>query len=102
MAARRLTCPVEWHPGFRLTVGELRRHPDYRGREYVELGARIAVDGVLDPRIVADAARTGDHDPQAVKKVWHCLARFGAPPRPEPDGSASPATVVAAVVDERR
>ncbi|MFE9844988.1 DUF3626 domain-containing protein [Streptomyces goshikiensis] len=101
-AARRLTCPVEWHPGFRLTVGELRRHPDYRGPEYVELGARIAVDGVLDPRIVADAARTGDHDPQAIKKVWHCLARFGAPPRPGPDGSASPATVAAAVLDERR
>ncbi|MFE3991105.1 DUF3626 domain-containing protein [Streptomyces goshikiensis] len=101
-AARRLTCPVEWHPGFRLTVGELRRHPDYRGREYVELGARIAVDGVLDPRVVADAARTGDHDPQAVKKVWHCLARFGAPPQPEPDGSASPATVAAAVLEQRR
>ncbi|MFC7511675.1 DUF3626 domain-containing protein [Streptomyces thermocarboxydus] len=26
-AARRLPCPVEWHPGFRLTVEELRRHP---------------------------------------------------------------------------
>ncbi|MFD3552034.1 DUF3626 domain-containing protein [Streptomyces goshikiensis] len=101
-AARRLACPVEWHPGFRLTVEELRRHPDYRGREHVELGARIAVDGVLDPRIVGDAARTGDHDPQAVKKVWHCLARFGAPPQPAPDGSASPAAAVEAVLDGRR
>ncbi|MFF4104740.1 DUF3626 domain-containing protein [Streptomyces sp. NPDC001903] len=76
-AARRLACPVEWHPGFRLTVDELRLHPDYRGHEYVELGTRIAVDGVLDPRILGDAARTGEHDPQAVKRVWHCLARFG-------------------------
>ncbi|MFI5642347.1 DUF3626 domain-containing protein [Streptomyces goshikiensis] len=101
-AARRLTCPVEWHPGFRLTVGELLRHPGYRGREYVELGARIAVDGVLDPRIVGEAARTGDHDPQAVKKVWHCLARFGAPPQPGPEGSASPATVAAGGLGERR
>jgi hypothetical protein len=80
-AARRLPCPVEWHPGFRLTVGELRRHPAYRGQEYVDLGARIAVGGRLDPRIVGDAVRTGRHDPQAVKKVWHCLARFGAPPQ---------------------
>ncbi|MYT68772.1 MULTISPECIES: DUF3626 domain-containing protein [unclassified Streptomyces] len=80
-AALRLGCPVEWHPGFRLTVQELRRHPGYRGQEYVDLGARIAVDGVLDPRIVGDAARTGRHDPQAVKKVWHLLARFGAPGR---------------------
>jgi hypothetical protein len=80
-AARRLPCPVEWHPGFRLTVGELRRHPAYRGQEYVDLGARIAVGGRLDPRIVGDAVRTGRYDPQAVKKVWHCLARFGAPPQ---------------------
>ncbi|MBB1262468.1 DUF3626 domain-containing protein [Streptomyces alkaliterrae] len=78
-AALRLGCPVEWHPGFRLTVQELHRHPGYRGQEYVELGARLAVDGVLDPRIIGDAVRTGRHDPQAVKKVWHYLARFGAP-----------------------
>ncbi|MER7050431.1 DUF3626 domain-containing protein [Streptomyces jumonjinensis] len=78
-AARRLPCPVEWHPGFRLTVAELRRHPEYRGQEYVELGAGLAVDGRLDPRIIGAAARTGRHDPQALKKVWHCLARFGSP-----------------------
>ncbi|AKG46450.1 hypothetical protein SXIM_50660 [Streptomyces xiamenensis] len=58
---------------------ELLRHSGYRGPEYVDLGARIAVGGVLDPHVVADAARTGDHDPQALKKVWHRLARFGAP-----------------------
>ncbi|MEB8340338.1 DUF3626 domain-containing protein [Streptomyces endophyticus] len=78
-SALRLGCEVEWHRGFRLTVGELRRHPAYRGQEYVDLGARIAIDGALDPRIVGDAARTGLYDPQAVKKVWHYLARFGAP-----------------------
>ncbi len=78
-AALRLGCAVEWHPGFRLEVGELRRHPDYRGQEYVDLGARIAVGGVLDPGVLGAAARGGGHDPQAVKKVWHCLARFGAP-----------------------
>ncbi|MFF1869392.1 DUF3626 domain-containing protein [Streptomyces sp. CB03911] len=78
-AARRLPCPVEWHPGFRLTVEELRRHPDYRGPEYVDLGAEIAVDGRLDPLILGAAAGTGRYDPQALKKVWHHLARFGAP-----------------------
>ncbi len=78
-SARRLPCPVEWHPGFRLTVQELRRHPGYRGQEFVDLGTQIAVDGLLDPRIVGAAAETGRHDPQAVKKVWHYLARFGAP-----------------------
>ncbi|WP_354638599.1 DUF3626 domain-containing protein [Kitasatospora camelliae] len=78
-AARRLPCPIEWHAGFRLTVEELRRHPEYRGPEYVTLGEAIAVDGVLDPRIVGDAVRSGVYDPQDVKKVWHHLARFGAP-----------------------
>jgi hypothetical protein len=80
-AARRLLCPLEWHPGLRLAVEELRRHPDYRGQEYIDLGAEIAVDGHLDPQVVGDAARTGVYDQQALKKVWHCLARFGAPPR---------------------
>ncbi len=78
-AARLLGCPVEWHGGFRLGVRELRRHPDYRGARCVALGAEIAVGGRLDPRIVGDAVRGGRHDPQALKKVWHCLARFGAP-----------------------
>ncbi|MFE2015551.1 DUF3626 domain-containing protein [Streptomyces sp. NPDC059491] len=78
-AARRLPCPVEWHGGFRLSVEELRRHPGFRGPEYVELGARIAVDGWLDARLVQDAAGSGRYDPQDVKKVWHLLARFGAP-----------------------
>jgi hypothetical protein len=78
-AARLLPCPVEWHPGYRLTVAELREHADYRGREFVELGARIAQDGVVDPRIIGDAARTGRHELQDLKMVWHTLARFGAP-----------------------
>lgn len=77
-AARLLPCPLEWHPGLRLTVEELGRHPDYRGQEYVDLGAEIAVAGYLDPRIIGDAARSDLHDQQALKKVWHCLARFGA------------------------
>ncbi|MEU3853542.1 DUF3626 domain-containing protein [Streptomyces sp. NPDC029554] len=78
-AARRLPCPVEWHPGYRLTVAELRRHADYRGPEYAELGALIARDGVVDPRAIGDAARTGRHELQDLKMVWHTLARFGAP-----------------------
>ncbi|WTT90246.1 DUF3626 domain-containing protein [Streptomyces sp. NBC_00076] len=78
-AARLLPCPVEWHPGYRLTVADLYRHADYRGREYVDLGARIAEDGRIDPRIIGDAARTGRHELQDLKMVWHTLARFGAP-----------------------
>jgi len=79
-AARRLTCPLEWHPGFRLSVAELRRHPDYRGQRFVDLGAAIAVDGRLTPRIIGDAARTDRYAQQDLKRVWHYLARFGATP----------------------
>ncbi|MGI5430493.1 DUF3626 domain-containing protein [Streptomyces sp. CA-179760] len=78
-AARRLPCPVEWHPGYRLTADGLRCHADYRGREYAELGARIARDGLVDPRAIGDAARTGRYALQDLKMVWHTLARFGAP-----------------------
>ena len=79
VAARRLGCPIDWHPGFRLSVEELRRHPDYRGPEFVRLGTAIATGGVLDPKIIGEAANSGAHDPQAIKRVWHLLARFGAP-----------------------
>ncbi|GIJ44316.1 hypothetical protein Val02_12020 [Virgisporangium aliadipatigenens] len=67
--------PVEWHPGFRLPVEELVRHADYRGRRHVDLGVALAVDGVLTPKLIGDAA--GRHDPQDLKRVWHLLARFG-------------------------
>ncbi|MFJ3833349.1 DUF3626 domain-containing protein [Streptomyces sp. NPDC090046] len=76
-AAAELPCPTEWHPGFHLTVDELRRHPDYRGQEYVNLGAEIAVEGRLTPYILGEAARTSRYDEQALKRVWHYLARFG-------------------------
>ncbi|MEU0597025.1 DUF3626 domain-containing protein [Streptomyces sp. NPDC006393] len=77
--ARNLPCPLAWHPGYRITVAALRRHADYRGREYADLGARIAEDGRLDPRIIGEAARTGRYAAQDLKMVWHTLARHGAP-----------------------
>ncbi|WP_051452371.1 DUF3626 domain-containing protein [Actinospica robiniae] len=80
-AAHALPCPIEWHQGFQLTVDRLQRHPDYRGRQYVDLGTEIAIDGRLDPRIIGLAARCGRYELQDLKKVWHCLARFGAPSR---------------------
>ncbi|MFM9443012.1 DUF3626 domain-containing protein [Streptomyces acidiscabies] len=77
--AHLLPCPVEWHPGYRLTVAELHAHADYRGAEYAALGEEIAAGGHIDPRVIGDAARTGRYELQDLKMIWHTLARFGAP-----------------------
>jgi hypothetical protein len=45
----------------------------------VDLGVSLARNGRLDPRILGDASRTGQHDEQALKRVWHYVARFGSP-----------------------
>jgi hypothetical protein len=82
--ALALGCPVEWHAGFVLTTEVLKRNPQYRGPEFVELGLSLARDDRLDPAIIGDASRTGRYDEQALKRVWHYVARFGndelAPP----------------------
>lgn len=75
--ASQLTCGIEWHDGYALDVGQLVKHADYRGTEIVEAGKRLAIDGILTPKIIGDAAANGDFDEQSLKKVWHCVARFG-------------------------
>jgi hypothetical protein len=77
--ARTLPCSVEWHEGFRLSSAELAQNPEYRGREYVELGLSLSRDGWLTPKDIGDASRTGKYDAQSLKRVWHYVARFGAP-----------------------
>jgi Protein of unknown function (DUF3626) len=77
-AAGRLGCPVEWHGGFRVTTGDLRRNAGYRAAEFAELGVSLARNGHLDPGLIGDAARTGRYDEQALKRVWHYVARFGS------------------------
>ena len=77
--ARQLGCPVEWHGGFSITTADLLENPDYRGPEFVRLGAALAGDGPLTARLIGDASRAGHHDEQALKRVWHYVARFGSP-----------------------
>lgn len=75
--AEALGVPVEWHAGYVLDVETLSAHPPYRGAEFVALGRRLSRDGVLTPCIIGDASRSGEHDEQALKRVWHYVARFG-------------------------
>lgn len=65
--------PVELHPGFRAAADDL--DPAYRGAHVVDLARRLG--GELTPAVLGRAARSGDHPPQTVKQLWHCLARFG-------------------------
>lgn len=48
-------------------------------RPFRRLGAALAGDGALTPRLLGDASRAGRHDGQALKRVWHYVARFGSP-----------------------
>jgi hypothetical protein len=77
--AGRLGCLVEWHGGFRVSVGDLRRNAGYRAPEFAELGISLARDGYLDPAMIGAASRARHHDEQSLKRVWHYLARFGNP-----------------------
>ncbi len=77
--AQLLGVPVEWHEGRRLSVETLAEHPAFRGPHVVEVGARIALDGVLNAAVIGHAVAAGQEDRQDLKKVWHCVARFGSP-----------------------
>ena len=78
-AAATLPVPVEWRHGFRLSVEELAQQAGYRGASVVAAGRAIAQDGWLDARVIGQAVRTGHDDGQVMKRVWHCVARFGCP-----------------------
>ena len=78
-AAAELPFPTVWHHGFVLPVDVLACHSDYRGEDVVRVGKEIAGSGVLDARIVGDAVRSGRYDGQLLKRLWHCVARYGHP-----------------------
>lgn len=79
-AARRLACNVEWHAGFRVEPEAIANCNEYSGPEVASLAVRLANGCPLTPRVLGEAFRAGIHDSQALKRVWHCIARFGAPP----------------------
>ncbi|GAA1476234.1 DUF3626 domain-containing protein [Nocardioides aestuarii] len=72
-AALTLPCEVRFHPGFSVATADLTA--DYRGDAPLALARSLGE--VLTPDVVGDAARSGAHDRQTVKQVWHLLARFG-------------------------
>ena len=77
--AAALPCPVEWHPGFCMPEDRLPECATYRGQEYAVLAASLMVRGQLTPREVGEALHRDLADPQTLKRVWHCVARYGKP-----------------------
>ncbi|KAA5801103.1 DUF3626 domain-containing protein [Alkalicaulis satelles] len=76
--ANALACPVEWHPGFRLPVDRYEDCAAYRGREVADLIPAVAENGCITPRLIGQAQNRGVGSPLLLKRLWHCLAHFGA------------------------
>ncbi|MGW6195087.1 DUF3626 domain-containing protein [Kribbella sp. NPDC055110] len=75
VAAGELGCPIEYHPGFRAAPADF--DPAYRGPEILDLAQTLSSELTpeLTPDLLGRAAR--DHPAQAIKYVWHYLARYG-------------------------
>lgn len=69
--------PVEHHGGYALDVETLTEQVKYRGPEIAEAARRLGIDGPVTPPDLARARRSGTIDPQMLKLLWHCLARYG-------------------------
>jgi hypothetical protein len=75
-AALALSCAIEWHNGFRLSLDRLDDCEQYRGAATAQAIASIGKDGFVTPQQIG-TARAAGMDHQLTKWVWHCAARFG-------------------------
>ncbi|NOK19943.1 DUF3626 domain-containing protein [Corallococcus carmarthensis] len=75
--AHALGIRLEWHPGYAVTLDVLSQHPGYRGDDILRLAERIADDARLTPFVLGRARSDTTVEPQPLKKLWHCVARFG-------------------------
>lgn len=77
-----------WYPAVQLNIGDVP--DDFRGKSMPELARQVAPDGVLDVRLIGEAARAvaagegrwstaGSKTEliQQLKLLWHVLLRFG-------------------------
>jgi hypothetical protein len=74
---QQITAAVRGRTGGGQSADAHSLRPGGRRSASLDLGAEIAVGGRLDPRVLGDAARSERYDQQALKRVWHCVARFG-------------------------
>lgn len=87
---RRYSIKLYWHQGFALPVEEVPS--DFRGPAMPSLARRIARQGLVDVRLVGEAAMDLKRDPaawsdrgtyaevlQELKLMWHVLVKYGKP-----------------------
>jgi len=77
--ATTLGCPVEWHSGFRMGASFVAECVGYRGQNVADLAVSLLEDGALTPRQIGLARKACRADPKLLKRVWHCVAKFGNP-----------------------
>jgi len=75
-AAHSLRCTIEWHDGFRLSIGQIAECEAYRGRAAADAIVRMAEEAWVTPAVLWRARDSG-LDYQIAKWVWHCIARYG-------------------------
>ena len=75
--ASQLGVKIQYHAGYELSIEDMRRYPDYRGERFIRLAEQIAVNGVINAKILGEALTESGFSKQDIKKVWHYLARFG-------------------------
>ncbi len=75
--ARSLPCAVEWHAGFLLTAQALPELDSYRGPETAALARELLLEGPINPAALGQIRLKHLEESALVKKVWHCMARFG-------------------------
>lgn len=75
----RFPAPVEFHDGFVLSRSDFARDEVrvFRGAEVAAAGASLGE--VVTPAVIGAATWTREFDEQTLKRVWHCVARFGSP-----------------------
>ena len=78
-AACTLGCPIEWHSGFRMDASSIPDSASYRGQKAANLAASLLENDTLTPRQIGLARKAGKADQKSLKRVWHCVARFGNP-----------------------
>ncbi len=75
--AKQLGVPLKWHNGYELTIKKMSLYPHYRGKQFIQLAHDIAVNGVINAKLLGLAVTEQGYNEQDIKKIWHYLARFG-------------------------